>query len=92
MVNQVIVKGSMPAGDVLWAFNAYLEKNASASAAFPHCLKVAYDEDWCEEEHLLEYYVENAGEGEPGFDVAKVAAAPFLEWLTTADSASDESG
>jgi len=84
-VEKAITNASMKTPDVLWSFNAYLEENKGASKTFPHCLKVLYDQDWCDEAEILRYYNDDANDGEPGFEKAKEVAAPFLKWLAEAD-------
>merc|ERR1712187_376545 len=84
-VEHLSSNANMSTADVLWAFDTYLKANPGVAKAFPMVLKLLYDEDILEEKQLLEYYNEDVGEGEPGFEDAKAAAAPFLKWLQEAE-------
>lgn len=90
LIDKVISSPKLPARDVLWALDAYLQANPGVSKGFAMMLKVAYDEDWAEEKEILSYYQEDEGVGEPGFDEAKKLAAPFLTWLEKVDSEEDD--
>jgi len=91
IVDHVILNACMPAADVLWALNVYLGRNPGiTSSTWVFCLKVAYDEDWCDEADILHYYNNQVGEGEEGFAEARAAAAPFLQWLAIVDSDSGD--
>jgi len=92
VLNKVLSAVKMPESDILWCFNAYLSQNTKSVKSFPMVLKIIYDEDWASEAAILKYYVEDEGDGSPGFKAAKTSAAPFLKWLQTAEeSGSDES-
>merc|ERR1712129_380269 len=88
-LNEFIQNAKMSFADWIWGFEAYLAQNPTATKAWPMALKALYDEDLAEEEHILEYYKEDRDN--PGFDISKKAAGPFLKWLQTAnDSDSDD--
>ena len=70
----------MTGADILWALGVHLSLNTQASKMFPMVLKTLYFEDWATEDDILAYYV-SGGTGHPGFDLAKVAASPFITWL-----------
>merc|ERR1719375_603699 len=80
IIKELMSKGNMPATDVLWAFDVYLEANQEFKArTFAMVLKALYDEDLLEESDILSHY-----NGGAGTDKAKKAAEPFLEWLQKA--------
>jgi len=54
-------------------------------------LKVIYDEDWAEEDAILEHYNDNSQVNMPGFEEVRQAAAPFLKWLQIAESDDSDS-
>jgi len=91
VLNKVLSAVKMPESDILWCFNAYLSQNEKSVKSFPMVLKLIYDEDWASEAAVLKYYVEDEGDGQPGFEAAKKSAAPFLKWLQTAEESEDES-
>jgi len=91
VLNKVLSAVKMPESDILWCFNAYLSQNEKSVKSFPMVLKLIYDEDWAKEASILKYYVEDEGDGQPGFEAAKKSAAPFLKWLQTAEESEDES-
>lgn len=90
VLNKVLSVVKMPESDILWCFNAYLSQNEKSVKSFPMVLKFIYDEDWASEAAILKYYVEEEGDGEPGFQAAKTSAAPFLKWLQTAEESDDD--
>merc|ERR1712070_151084 len=83
-IKKLTVSPVLKGEDILWAFNVYLEAHSESVKAFPMVLKALYDEDIVEEAMILAYY--NGDEKGPGFDAAKNAAGPFLQWLQTAES------
>merc|ERR1712185_836231 len=87
VLNKVLGNVQMPASDVLWCFNAYLSvsENEKALRSYPMVMKTIYNEEWASEEELIKYYVQEEGSGEPGFDKANTAGAPFLKWLQEAE-------
>jgi len=89
-LNKVLAATKIPASDVLFGFDAYLAHNEKAVRSFPMVMKVIYDEEWASEEELFAYYRDEEGSGEPGFDAAKKAGAPFLKWLETAAASDDD--
>lgn len=91
VLDKVLSAVKMPESDILWCFNAYLSQNEKSVKSFPMVLKIIYDEDWASEASILKYYVEEEGDGEPGFQAAKTSAAPFLKWLQTAEESDDDS-
>jgi len=91
-IAQAIKNAKMTPAEVLWAFDAYVAAYPGALKPFPMVIKVVYDEEWADEKHILAYYEEEEGSGEPGFDEAKKALAPFLTWLKQAESSDEESG
>merc|ERR1712023_598947 len=52
IIAKCVSHGSVPAADVLWAFDTYLEVNPEAAKPFPMVLKQIYDEDICTEEAI----------------------------------------
>merc|ERR1712066_1132297 len=86
IVSKCIEHGKMQPFDTLWAFDGYVHRNRDALKTFPMVLKAIYDEEWVSEEKILEYYNNEAGSGETGFEEAKRSAAPFLKWLATVES------
>merc|ERR1712187_789507 len=89
-VEKLATNANMPTADILWAFDTYLKANPGSAKAFPMVLKLLFDEDLIEEKPLLEYYEDDVGESEPGFEDAKTAAAPFLKWLQTAEEEDED--
>jgi len=89
-IEKVITNAKMSTAEVLWALGAYVKANPGSLKAYAMTLKAVFDEDWCEEKKLLEYYNEDEGEDDPGFADCKKSAAPFLKWLETADSDDDD--
>merc|ERR1712118_130783 len=89
-LTKVIQNASMSPTDVLRGFEAFIVINPAAEKAYPKTLKGLYDEDIVSEEHLLEHYKKGKCDN-PGFDTAKKAAKPFLDWLEEA-SEDSESG
>lgn len=79
--------GNMQFRDWIWAFDAFLGANPQSTKSYPTVLKALYDADLAEEQDLLAHYGKD-GEA-PGFQAARKAAAPFLAWLKTAASDSD---
>jgi len=90
LIDKVLAATKISANDILWCFDTYLAVNEKAVKGFPMVLKVIYDEEWANEAELTKYYGEDEGEGQPGFDAAKKAGAPFLTWLETADASDDD--
>jgi len=92
VLDKVLSAVKIPADHVLWGFNAYLslEKNEKAVRSYPMVLKTIYDEEWASEAEILKYYVEEEGQGEPGFEKANTSAAPFLKWLQEAEESDDD--
>lgn len=93
VISKVITSGKqISAHDVLWCFDAYLSRseNEKAVRSFPMVMKTIYDQEWASEEELLQYYDNDEGEGEPGFDKAKTASAPFLKWLKEAEESDED--
>jgi len=92
VINEVLSMVKIPTAHVLWSFNAYLslEANEKAVRSYPMVLKTIYDEEWASEEDLLKYYTQEDGAGEPGFEKANTAAAPFLKWLQTAEESDED--
>lgn len=92
VINEVLGMVKIPVAHVLWSFNAYLslEANEKAVRSYPMVMKTIYDEEWAAEADLLKYYTEEEGAGEPGFEKANTAAAPFLKWLQTAEESDDD--
>lgn len=88
-LTKVIQNANMSPTDVLWGFEAFIVINPAAEKAYPKTLKGLYDEDIVSEEHLLDHYKGKCDN--PGFDTAKKAAKPFLDWLEEA-SEDSESG
>jgi len=89
-IEHFINNANMPAHDILWAFDVWLKANPAAAKGFALVLKVIYDEEWATEEEMLDYYNNEVGYGEPGFDEAKQAGHQFLKWLAEADSDDDD--
>jgi len=85
-IDKFIENASMETADTLWAFDTYVHANQGSIKTFPLVLKALWDNDWINESGTLEYYNDDQGDGEPGFDEAKKAAQPFLKWLSTAES------
>mmetsp|Transcript_59730 Transcript_59730/g.94867 ORF Transcript_59730/g.94867 Transcript_59730/m.94867 type:complete len:474 (-) Transcript_59730:75-1496(-) len=85
-IEQAISSASMRGADVLWAFNAYLQAHPSGAKGFPLVLKTIYDEEWVFEKEFLEHYNCDKFEIDPGFQLAKEHAEPFLRWLGTFES------
>merc|ERR1712224_82063 len=78
-LTKLIDNGKMSTEDVLWGFEVFIVMNPAAEKAYPKTLKGLYDEDIVTEEHLLEHY--KGKHDSPGFEKAKKAAKPFLDWL-----------
>merc|ERR1719265_1702787 len=92
LLDKFITNCKLEANGVLWAFNKYFEASKNelnANSCFPFVLKVLYGEDWCAEEGILSYYNNDEGAGEPGFEMAKASAKPFLAWLAQDEAESD---
>lgn len=89
-INKLLSTPALEPPDALWAFNVYVEAHPEATKSFALVLKALYDEDILEEKPLLAYY-ETCGAEVPGFEAAKKAAGPFLQWLQTAESEDSDS-
>jgi len=85
-----ISQAHMKTDDILWAFDAYLHVKDEAKKGFAMTLKFAFDEDWITDSETLEYYNDDKGEGEPGFEKAQKSLKQFLEWLEKEDSSDDD--
>merc|ERR1712176_817869 len=80
-----ISNGSMSFAAWIWGVEAYLDANPGACKAYPMTPKAFYDEDLAQEADILKYY--NGSQDSPGFEAAKKACKPFIQWLeTTSDS------
>jgi len=90
LMHTFVTKPTLDGAEVLWAFGAYLDKNPGTVKAYPMMLKLIYDEDWVTEEGILNYYSEAGAVVDPGFDVARSNAAPFLRWLESTPSSSGD--
>jgi len=86
---KVIKNASMPPKDILWAFEVFFVNNASTEKSIPVTYKGLYDSDLVKDEEFLAHYKGNPKT--PGFDNAKKAAKPFLEWLENVESDEDSS-
>jgi len=92
VLSKVLAAVKIPAGDVLWCFDAYLSRsdNEKSVKTFPLVLKEIYDEEWVSEASMTKYYDDDEGAGEPGFDAAKKSGAPFITWLKTVEESDDD--
>merc|ERR1712203_546631 len=89
-ISKMIFQVNMPQIHIIWAFNAYVHMNPDCLQGFAPVLKVLYDEDWAEEDTILEYYNDESQATEPGFKEAKQSASPFRTWLQVAESNDDD--
>merc|ERR1712129_199729 len=87
-LNEFIQNAKMPFADWIWGFEVYLTSNPAATKPWPMVLKALYDADLAEEEDILAYYKED--NDNPGFEISKKAAEPFLAWLETANDSGGE--
>merc|ERR1712072_778435 len=73
--------------DIFYAFEAYYVENPKNRKQYPMCLKELYESDVLPEGDLQKHYASSLDT--EGFEDAKTAAKPFLEWLAQEDSESD---
>jgi len=77
----------MNVADVLWAFNRYFDENPNDPIGFPKALEKLpllfepHESDMQQaiERTILQYYRDAKNRHEPGFQLAKIAAKPFLQ-------------
>merc|ERR1712072_282952 len=86
-VKKMVSTPPMPIKDILYAFEVYYVENPKNRKQYPMCLKELYESDVLPEGDLQKHYASSL-ETE-GFEDAKTAAKPFLEWLAQEDSESD---
>jgi len=85
---KLIATPPMAISDILYAFEVYYVENPKNRKQYPMVLKELYGADQLPEAELLKHYAkENDSDG---FEDAKTAAKPFLDWLQQEDSESSE--
>merc|ERR1712072_1410949 len=85
---KLIATPPMAISNILYAFEVYYVENPKNRKQYPMVLKELYGADQLPEAELLKHYAkENDSDG---FEDAKTAAKPFLDWLQQEDSESSE--
>jgi len=87
-IRKLISTPQMPPADILYAFEVYYKQNPTSVKKYAMVLKELYDADLVKEEQLLAHY--GTDRTTDGFEAAKAAAKPFLEWLQKDDEESDD--
>merc|ERR1712216_936470 len=87
-IRKLISTPQMPPADILYAFEVYYKQNPTSVKKYAMVLKELYDADLVKEEQLLAHY--GTDRTTDGFEAAKAAAKPFLEWLEKDDEESDD--
>jgi len=83
-------KPQLGTDEVMWGFEHLIFNHApELNSTFPMVCKALYDEEIVEEKHFISHYAKDLTN--PGFAEAKKLAAPFIQWLETADSDEDSS-
>merc|ERR1711879_5594 len=70
-VGKFINNAKMGSDDVLWVFGAYYKQNSDSVKNLAMVLKAAYDEDWLEEEKIINYYEDSGTVDEESADDEK---------------------
>jgi hypothetical protein len=86
-VKKMVNTPPMPKADIFYAFEVYYVENPKNRKQYPMCLKELYESDVVQEADLQKQYTSDRDT--EGFEEAKTAAKPFLEWLAQEDSESD---
>merc|ERR1712057_51286 len=86
-IKKMVSTPPMAKADIFYAFEVYYVENPKNRKQYPMCLKELYESDVVQEGDLQKHYASSL-ETE-GFEDAKTAAKPFLEWLAQEDSESD---
>jgi translation initiation factor 5 len=78
----------MSVAEILYAFEVYYVENPKNRKQYPMVLKEVYGADLLPEAELLRHYGKQLDS--EGFEEAKGAAQPFLDWLQQEDSESSD--
>merc|ERR1712159_298144 len=86
-IKKMVSTPPMAIKDILYAFEVYYVENPKNRKQYPMCLKELYEADLVQEADLQKHY--SSSVDTEGFEDAKTAAKPFLEWLAQEDSESE---